>query len=101
MQGVHNQMRDHLNIIAGQNPVNPAEVQHPHAPRRVELPPFVPWRIYLARHRQSYELIGPGVTACYAQFRSRNDANRRRAGGDQLRLDYVIERVDGLSLIHI
>ena len=44
---------------------------------------------------QSYELIGPGVTACYAQFRSRNDANRRQAGGDQLRLDYVIERVDG------
>ena len=70
-------------------------------PLRVEMLPMTPWRHYLAHHKESNALIGPGVRTFYAQFRTRNDANRARTQGNQLRLDFVVERIDGsISTLH-
>ena len=93
-QGVHAQMRDLLTRITAQRPVQPVG-DNPNAPLRVEVPPLTPWRHYLAHHKESQAMIGPGVRAFYSQFRSRNDRNRATGQGDQLRLDFVVERIDG------
>jgi len=90
-QGVHAQMRDLLNCITAEQPVHPVG-DSPNAPLRVEVPPLTPWRHYLAHHKESQAMIGPGVRAFYSQFRRRNDANRATGQGDQLRLDFVVER---------
>ena len=89
-QGVHKQMRELLTYIREANPQRPV-TENPEEPQRVRLPALTPWRIYLAHHKHSEFLIGPGVLWVYAQFRTRTDANR----SDQLRLDFVVERADG------
>ena len=70
-------------------------------PLPAEMRPMAPWCHYLAHHKEINTLIGPGVRTVYAQLRTRNDANRADAQGNQLRLDFVIERVDGgISTLH-
>ncbi len=83
-------MRELLTHITEAKPQQPV-TENPEEPQRVRLPPLTPWRIYLAHHKHSEFLIGPGVLWVYAQFRTRTDANR----SDQLRLDFVVERTDG------
>ena len=87
-------MRTLLNNISETHAVQPVE-PNTWKPLRVEMPPNTPWRHYLAHHKQSDTLIGPGVRTFYAQFRTRNDANRAHAESNQLRLDFVVERIDG------
>ena len=95
-QGVHNEMRELLHSLTEDAEQTPTTVD-PNQPRQVAFPPLTPWRHYLAHHRQSAEMIGPGVVSMYAQFRSRTDANRER----QLRLDFVVERSDGsIATLH-
>ena len=99
-QGVHKHMRTLLNNISGTHTVQPVE-PNTWKPLRVEMPPDTPWRHYLAHHKQSDTLIGPGVRTLYSQFRTRNDANRANTAGNQLRLDFVVERTDGsISALH-
>ena len=56
---------------------------------------MTPWRHYLAHHNQSDTPNGPVARTFYAQFRTLNDASRASAEGNQLRLDFVVKRVDG------
>ena len=89
-QGVHKQMRDLLNKMTAAEQQKPVTT-NPWVPKRVEVPPLTPWKIYLAHHKDSDDIIGTGVRHFYGQFRSRIDSNRN----DQLRFDFVVERADG------
>ena len=90
-QGCHNQMRALLISLTEDAEETPT-TGDPNQPRQVAFPALTPWRDYLAHHKESKEIIGPGVVSMYAQFRSRTDANR----GSQLRLDFVVQRSDGV-----
>ena len=90
-QGCHKEMRRILQDITAAFPETPVGAYPMREPVRVDLPHLTPWRDYLAHHKKAAYLIGPGVVDVYLQFRTRTDANRV----GQLRLDFVVLRVDG------
>ena len=90
-QGCHNQMRALLISLAEDAEETPT-TGDPNQPRQVAFPALAPWRHYLAHHKEWKGIIGPGVVSMYGQFRSRTDANH----GSQLRLDFVVQRSDGV-----
>jgi hypothetical protein len=58
----------------------------------VDLDPCFPWKQYVAAHRQSDAIIGPGITHALAVFfTGTNDSNR----GGAPRLDFCFYRTDG------
>ena len=80
-RGLHKLARGAINII----------FKRPNR-ETVNLDDYFPWVQYVAAHRQSAEIIGPGITHAHAMFFSgTNDYNR---GGAQ-RLDFCFFRTDG------
>jgi hypothetical protein len=58
----------------------------------VDLDDWFEWIPYVAAHRESQRIVGPGITQAVARFREgTNDANR----GGAPRLDFCFIRVDG------
>ena len=58
----------------------------------VNLDDFFPWVPYVAAHRRSDQIIGPGITGAFANFfPAQRDANR----GGAPRLDFCFHRLDG------
>ena len=80
-KSLHNLARDTLNA----NSRRPTQAT-------VDLEGCFPWVQYVAAHRQSAEIIGPGITHVHAVFfRGTNDRNR----GGAPRLDFCFYRTDG------
>ena len=80
-RSLHGLARDALNTIS----LSPTR-------EAVDLDGVFPWRQYVAAHRQSAEIIGPGITQAIARWRTgTNDCNR----GGAPRLDFHFHRVDG------
>ena len=80
-RSLHNLARDALNGISNRPTQEP-----------VVLDDLFPWVQYVAAHRQSAEIIGPGITQAIALWRpGTNDRNR----GGAPRLDFHFYRVDG------
>ena len=78
---MHNLARDALNRISARPAREP-----------VVLDGVFPWKQYVAAHRQSAEIIGPGITQAIAMWRpGTNDGNR----GGAPRLDFHFYRTDG------
>ena len=81
-RSLHTLARDALNAISNR-------------PTRdtVNLDECFPWVQYVAAHRQSAEIIGPGITHAHAVFLpNTNDANR----GGAPRLDFCFYRTDNI-----
>ena len=80
-RSLHRLARDALNTISN-NPTRDT----------VNLDGVFPWVQYVAAHRQSAEIIGPGITHAHAVFwPGTNDLNR----GGAPRLDFCFYRTDG------
>ena len=61
--------------------------------RPVALGDFFPWREYVAAHRRSAEIIGPGITRAIGMWRNFGTNTRYRLRAP--RLDFHFYRVDG------
>ena len=80
-RSLHRLARDALNTIANEPTLN-----------TVNLDDWFPWVQYVAAHRDSAAIIGPGITHANGVFSSgTNDANR----GGAPRLDFCFTRTDG------
>jgi hypothetical protein len=53
----------------------------------------LPWRTYLACHRDGEDVVGPGVVAFLFRFLNEWDSNTR-----ENRADFVVRRVDGTDV---
>ena len=90
--GLHKALREHLQEVSSRNEQNPYQ-------RKISVPSNLPWKAYVACHDSYLDFIGPGVADFYSYFFPVVDPQTIRQG--QLRLDYVIERIDGsYVLIH-
>ena len=70
-----------------------------HITEKIILPSDLPWKAYVAWHDSYLDFIGLGVAEFFLYFLPVVDPQKMRQG--QLRLDYVIERIDGsYVLIH-
>ena len=79
---MHRLARDALNVINNRS-----------TREAVNLDGRFPWVQYVAAHRQSAAIIGPGITHAEAVFcPDTNDANR----GGAPRLDFCFYRTDGI-----
>ena len=80
-RSLHNLARDALNRLSARPTREP-----------VALDDFFPWMAYVAAHRQSAQIIGPGITRAIAMWRlGTQDCNR----GGAPRLDFYFYRTDG------
>ena len=82
-RSLHNLARDALNNISLSPNREP-----------VVLDGVFPWMQYVAAHRQSTEIIGPGITQAIARWRTEPGASDLNRGGAP-RLDFHFYRVDG------
>ena len=83
-------MRKELQDVASGSEENPYE-------RRREVLQTLPWREYIAFHKECDRFVGPGIEHFYLYFMPEVDPQSVRNG--QLRLNYVIERLDGAAVL--
>jgi hypothetical protein len=87
-QGLRKALRAHLQQVAEASEITPQD-------RSVEVPSTLPWRDYIAHHQAHDEWIGTGIIRFHLFFGPQRDANR----GGQLRLNYVIQRLDNSHVL--
>ena len=87
-QGLRKAMRKCLDDVSDAESMRPTE-------RVVELPEGLPWKEYIAFHTDWQKLVGTGIERMYLRFMAKPDHNR----GQQLRLEYVVQRQDGSHVL--
>ena len=85
---LHQAMRGYLNEISASTCEMPQQ-------RVVDLPEKVPWKEYIAFHKEWKKLVGTGGCSMYLRFMKAPDHNRRQ----QLRLNYVVQQRDGSHVL--